>query len=81
MYIPWHDLINEDCKLIVNDIKILIRTKNPTKIDVLNNSMFSSLEKSSMFIDSIMKTSVHIAQECFLNETEPELNIQAKSKI
>lgn len=77
VYIPWHDLINEDCKLIVNDIKILIRTKNPTKIDVLNNSMFSSLEKSSMFIDSIMKTSVHIAQECFLNETEPELNIQA----
>jgi len=77
VYIPWHDLINEDCKLIVNDIQILIRTKSPTKKDVLNNSMFSSLEKSSMFIDSIMKTSVHIAQECFLNETEPELNIQA----
>ena len=91
VYIPWHDLFNDYCKLTIKNVQITIRTKQrkPTMpmdhqfgggtrsrpFDSMNdlnlnddgtnsNPMFSS-----MFIDSLMNTSMHIAQEC-LHEQE-----------
>ena len=93
VYIPWHDLFNDFCKLTIKNVQITIRVKriksasfgdeahhqfyeenlldDDEETDDLmtnensNNSMFSS-----MFVDSLMNTSMHIAQEC-LNDKEP----------
>lgn len=102
VYIPWHDLFNDYCKLTIKNVQITIRAKQQQRkpssttqgnfyansntnarkssnenseelgssfsdeSDSNPNSMFSS-----MFIDSIMNTSMHIAQECF-NEDSAE---------
>nr|AWV66721.1 autophagy-related protein 2 [Brachionus calyciflorus] len=88
VYIPWHDLFNDYCKLTIKNVQVTIRTKSRRhpgfkpyrkssdnddsaelsfSDDSETNSMFSS-----MFIDSIMNTSMHIAQEC-LNEEKDSL--------
>ncbi len=102
VYIPWHDLFNDYCKLTIKNVQITIRTKqrkhtnssgsaggsaqfrrksssasrgsldetieesgsyfdfdDNESTDSNSNSMFSS-----MFVDSLMNTSMHIAQEC-----------------
>lgn len=87
VYIPWHDLFNDYCKLTIKNVQITIRTKQrkPTMpmdhqfggggprsrtFDSLNDlnlnddSTNSNPMFSSMFIDSLMNTSMHIAQEC-----------------
>ena len=86
VYIPWHDLFNDYCKLTIKNVQITIRTKqrkpsmpqfghkrgpfDAYSDDInLNDASNSNQMFSSMFIDSIMNTSMHIAQEC-LNEQD-----------
>ena len=105
VYIPWHDLFNDFCKLTIKNVQITIRVKriksasfgddeahhnqfyeenllddDEESDDMMpnensnNNSMFSS-----MFVDSLMNTSMHIAQEC-LNDKEPYGKKKARFK-
>ena len=103
IYIPWHDLFNDYCKLTIKNVQITVRVKQtaaasrpstcpagePTGVandaddddddidhhhqqhqqqqqqqyHTAANSMFSSV-----LIDSLMNTSMSIAQECLLSE-------------
>ena len=74
--IPWHDLFNDYCKLIIKNVQITIRTKTGTEHGLKNAADIHNLDASfsdnsdsgsmfsSVIIDSIMNTSMHIAQEC-----------------
>ncbi|RNA33492.1 autophagy-related 2 -like protein, partial [Brachionus plicatilis] len=83
--IPWHDLFSDSCKLLVKNVQVTIRTKHSADVaqpaahfaDSMANSMFSSV-----IIDSLMNTSMHIAQECLgenkLDESKaPLLGLEA----
>nr|AWV66695.1 autophagy-related protein 2 [Brachionus koreanus] len=90
--VPWHDLFNDFCKLVVKNVQITIRTKSrggygaqadcelfdepdlsTSDHSDLSNSMFSSV-----IIDSIMNTSMHIAQECL---GEAKLDEESKAPL
>ena len=66
VYIPWHDLINDNCKLEVKNINVTIR---PTTEDFLSdcNSPSTSDMFSSVFLNS-MQTSRQIAENCLRDE-------------
>lgn len=107
VYIPWHDLFNDYCKLTIKNVQVTIRTKQRKQQQNQSNfnfakssstrktseneddfgSMFSDDSDSnsnsmfsSMFIDSIMNTSMHIAQEC-LNEESLESLVNNEKNI
>jgi hypothetical protein len=110
VYIPWHDLFNDYCKLTIKNVQITIRTKQRKQTTNNNNNSGNSFRRksssggrfaaaadlddstagsdeagnyfdmddaesdsnsnsmfSSMFVDSLMNTSMHIAQECLNN--------------
>lgn len=126
VYIPWHDLFNDYCKLTIKNVQIIIRVKQPYSKqraaasfghlfrpmgarsssaprredeDDDGSESFNELDEedgsesddpfydtstdpemlSSMFIDSIMNTSMHIAQECLNESSEDEESIMNKS--
>ena len=64
--VPWHDLINSNCKLEVKNINLTIR---PTSEDFLNDwhSPSTSDMFSSVFLNS-MQTSRQIAENCLKDE-------------
>ena len=89
--IPWHNLLNDYCKLSIKNVQVTIRTKQKKNAfsrsnrDCMDNSMTEDSEEtfydgedaessasnsmfSSMFVDSLMNTSIHIAQECLNDE-------------
>jgi hypothetical protein len=91
VYIPWHDLFNDYCKLTIKNVQITIRTKQrkPTMPmdhqfggggarsrpfdsfnDLNDDDSNSNPMFSSMFIDSLMNTSMHIAQECLYEQDD-----------
>nr|AWV66646.1 autophagy-related protein 2 [Brachionus rotundiformis] len=78
--IPWHDLFNDFCKLVIKNVQITIRTKtsragllatdddnDEAELSFADSSGANSMF-SSVIIDSIMNTSMHIAQECLGEE-------------
>jgi autophagy-related protein 2 len=108
VYIPWHDLFNDYCKLTIKNVQIIIRTKQrrphlnqPFKpfgrkfsnsdllddegggggelgdeddSDAFYDTNADSTMFSSMLYDSIMNTSMHIAQECMNESSEDEVD-------
>ena len=106
VYIPWHDLFNDYCKLTIKNVQIIIRTKqrkphinqsfkpfgsnvrkfsNSSDIldddadlideegpDAFYDANTDSSMFSSMLYESLMNTSMHIAQECLNESSEDE---------
>jgi hypothetical protein len=101
VYIPWHDLFNDFCKLTIKNVQITIRVKQKQQqkhqqrkayqhqqggtayydpdedlgADEQDENCFSNNSGtnsmfSSMFVDSLMNTSMHIAQECLGEHAE-----------